>query len=86
VPGGAFLVVRIGPAASVDVSRPDRPPTYLGNLFLPIVAGHHLVMVRKLPDVPTAPGQIVWVISLDEERPFAVDSSQYPTRVAILIG
>jgi len=83
VDGAAFLSVTMLPAASVDVSTPDHKPTYFGNLFLQYGDHHHLVEVRKLVDVP---GGVRWVIALDAERPFLVDSAVGPTRITVYIG
>jgi hypothetical protein len=41
------------------------------------------VLVRKFVDVP---GAVRWVIALDAERPFLVDSAVDPTRITVYIG
>jgi hypothetical protein len=81
--GAAFLSVTMLPAATVDVSTDDHKRTYFGNLFLQYGAHHHLVLVRKLVDVP---GGVRWIIALDAERPFLVDSAVDPTRITVYIG
>jgi hypothetical protein len=88
LPGDAFLVVKITPAASVDPTAEGQPATYTGNLALEYGDHHHLQIVRKLPD---AQDTVVWVIGLDSVRPFRVDRSEDardPTivRVSVLIG
>jgi len=81
--GEAFLSVTISPAASVDVSTEDHKRTYFGNLLLQYGEHHHLVLVRKFVDVL---GAVRWVIALDAERPFLVDSAVDPTRITVYIG
>ena len=81
--GDAFLSVTITPAASVDITQEDHPPTYSGNLLLRYGEHHHLQMIRKFDD---ALGSVRWVIALDEKRPFLVDSAADPTRITIYIG
>ena len=81
--GAAFLAVTISPAASVDITQPDTPRTYFGNLSLQYGDHHHLVLVRKFDD---ALGSVRWVIALDGKRPFLVDSAANPTRISIYIG
>jgi hypothetical protein len=83
VDGSAFLSVVMTPAASVDVTKEDRPRTYFGNLFLRYDDHHHFVVIRKFDDVL---GTVQWVIALDEKRPFVVDSAANPTRISIYIG
>jgi hypothetical protein len=83
VDGAAFLSVTISPAASVDVSTEDHKRTYFGNLLLQYGEHHHLVLVRKFVDVP---GAVRWLIALDAERPFLVDSAVDPTRITVYIG
>jgi hypothetical protein len=83
LPGAAFLVVRMSPAASVDPFTDGAPATYLGNLSLEYGDHHHLQIVRKLPDAESA---VVWVIGLDAPRPFRVDRAANPPRVTVYIG
>ncbi len=83
LPGAAFLRVTIRPAHSVDLSKPDHPHTYLGDLSLRYGDHHHLQIVRELPD---GPDSIVWVIGLDGTRPFVVDRAENPPRVTVYIG
>jgi hypothetical protein len=83
LPGNAFLLVQIAPAASNDPRVEDLPATYRGNLRLSYGENHHLEIVQKLPD---AMGTVEWVIGLDSERPFLVDSASGPPRVSVYIG
>ncbi len=81
--GNAFLSVTIAPAASVDITKQDSPPTYRGSVLLRYGEHHHLVLVRKFRD---ALGSVQWVIGLDEKRPFLVDSATDPTRISVYVG
>ena len=81
--GSAFLAVTIAPAASFDVTQPDQPRTYFGNLLLQYGEHHHLVLVQKFDD---SLGAVRWVIALDAKRPFIVDSATDPTRITVYIG
>jgi hypothetical protein len=83
LPGNAFLLVQIAPAASNDPRVEDLPATYRGNLRLSYGDIHHLEIVQKLPD---ATGTVEWVIGLDRERPFLVDAASRPARVSVYIG
>ena len=83
LPGNAFLLVQIAPAASNDPRVEDLPATYRGNLRLSYGENHHLEIVQKLPD---STGTVEWVIGLDRERPFVVDSASGPARVSVYIG
>jgi hypothetical protein len=83
LPGSAFLVVQISPASSNDPRVEEQPATYRGNLRLSYGENHHLEVVQKLPDVL---GAVEWVIGLDAERPFIVDSAAGPPRVSVYIG
>lgn len=83
IEGKVFLSVVMAPAASVDVTKPDQPMTYLGNLLLQYHEHHHLMVVEKLDDWP---GTIRWVIALDTKRPFVVDSAADPARITVYIG
>jgi hypothetical protein len=86
VPGNAFLAIMVKPAASVDISVEDHPPTYTGNLSLAYGDHHHLDVVRELPD---GDGTVNWVVGLDGVRPFRVDRARGPdgtATVTVLIG
>jgi hypothetical protein len=66
--------------------------TYRGNLRLALdKAIQHTVIVEWLdqvedttPEDPTD-DKIIWVIGLDEKRPFTVDSANQPPRINILV-
>jgi hypothetical protein len=84
LPGNAFLVVKIQPAASNDPARPEGDQqTYRGNLRLSYEGEHHLQIVQKTCD---SDGAVNWIIGLDSVRPFVVDRAQDPSRVNVLIG
>jgi hypothetical protein len=87
------LYVELMPAATKDVRNPRRPvDTYLGNLrlLLPKQIRHVNIVewVDKLPDLTPedqTDQKIVWLIGLDEKRPFTVDFASQPPRVNVLI-
>jgi hypothetical protein len=82
--GEAFLHVTFTPAASTDLSDPNRPnQTYRGNLRLRLDGMHHTEIVRKLID---GDGTVMWLIGLDVRRPFTVDAVNHPPRVNIYIA
>jgi hypothetical protein len=84
LPGSAFLVVVLKPAASTNPFGPEGDQqTYKGNLRLAYGPTHHLQIVQKLCD---GDGTVTWVIGLDGVRPFVVDRATDPIRVSILIG
>jgi hypothetical protein len=84
IPGEAFLQVTMKPASSYDTTDPAHPkPTYLGNLRLRWSQHNHLEVVQRLEDVDDS---VLWIISLDSKRPFAVDAARDPTRITIWIG
>lgn len=82
--GDAFLFVTFTPAASTDHSNESRPvQTYKGNLRLRLEDMHHTEIVRKLID---GDGTVMWLIGLDDKRPFTVDAANQPPRVSIYIA
>lgn len=82
--GEAFLFVTFTPASQFDNRDPARPiQTYKGNLLLDLDVMHHVTMVRKLID---GLGTVMWLIGLDEKRPFTVDAVSNPPRVSIFIA
>jgi hypothetical protein len=84
IQGSAFLQVTMKPAATYDTTDPAHPTkTYTGPLLLRWNQHNHLEVVREMAD--TADG-VVWIISLDGKRPFAVDAARDPTRITIWIG
>jgi hypothetical protein len=84
VPGNAFLVVQLQPAASNNPFLPEgEQQTYRGNLLLEYGPPHHLQVVQKTCD---GAGTVNWIIGLDSVRPFLVDRAENPSRVSVLIG
>lgn len=84
VPGNAFLMVTLKPAASANPFLPEgEQDTYKGNLRLSYGPMHHLEAVEKLCD---GDGTVRWAIGLDSVRPFVVDRAVDPVRVSVLIG
>ena len=84
VPGNAFLMVTMKPAASSNPFLPEgERDTYKGNLRLSYGPMHHLEAVQKLCD---GDGTVNWVIGLDSVRPFLVDRAVGPVRISVLIG
>jgi len=78
VAGRAFLVVRLEPAAGVDLTDVAAPPTYTGPASITPSGLAHVAEIRRLSDFEA---QMVWVIGLDDIRPFAVDTLTDPSRV-----
>lgn len=84
LPGEAFLVVVLKPAASSNPFLPEgEQDTYRGNLRLSYGRTHHLQIVQKTCD---GDGTVNWIIGLDGVRPFVVDRAVDPIRVSVLIG
>ena len=82
--GEAFLYVTFTPASQFDDRDPGRVvQTYKGNLLLALDGMHHVTMVRKLID---GLGTVLWIIGLDQKRPFTVDAVSDPPRVSILVA
>lgn len=82
--GDAFLFITFTPAASTDSSNEARPvQTYRGNLRLRLEDMHHTEIVRKLID---GDGTVMWLVGLDEKRPFTVDAANQPPRVSVYIA
>jgi hypothetical protein len=81
--GEAFLFVTMTPASQTDARDPGRPKqTYPGNLRLRLEDMHHAEIVRKLID---GDGTVMWLIGLDEKRPFTVDAANKPPRVTVYV-
>lgn len=89
----AVLYVEITPASTTDTRRPGRSvQTYQGNLRLRLADMGHTVIVEwidKLPDDTTpddiTDDKVIWLIGLDEKRPFTVDAANQPPRVSVLV-
>jgi hypothetical protein len=89
----AYLYVEMQPTSTVDLRfAGSGRRTYRGNLRLALdKAIQHTVIVEWLdqvedttPEDPTD-DKIIWVIGLDEKRPFTVDSANQPPRINILV-
>ena len=83
VEGSAFLVLRLEPAALVDMSIDTAPLTYTGPQdILPARTVH----VREMTVFDSYEGVLGWIIGLDEKVPFAVTTSSAPPSLVITIG
>jgi hypothetical protein len=89
----AYLYVEMQPTSTVDLRfAGSGRRTYRGNLRLALdKAIQHTVIVEWLdmvedvtPEDPTD-DRIIWVIGLDEKRPFTVDSANQPPRINVLV-
>jgi hypothetical protein len=82
VAGTAFLRVRVFPASRADLSLPEAPLTYTGPLrFDPgTVSAAEVVFVEDFE------AQMIWVIGLDAQRPFAVGTLTNPPRLYVDIA
>jgi len=83
IPGSSFLVVRLAPAAGIDLSQPDARPTYTGDR---VITPPGLAHVRQIVNTEDFEAQMVWVIGVDGTRPFVVKAISDPTRVYVDIG
>lgn len=81
VPGNAFLVIRMRPAALADLDAPGAPPTYTGPR---VIIPTDTTAIRQVAFFDAFEAQLAWVVGLDEERPFRVDSS--PDALTVTIG
>jgi hypothetical protein len=92
----AVLKVTMGPADQFDTRRPGaKKQTYGGNLRLLIPKQvRHVVIVEFLNNVPDltptdqTDNSVIWLIGLDEKRPFTVDAYNQPpdtTIVSVLV-
>lgn len=80
IAGKAFLVVRLEPAATVDLSGANPENTYTGPSKLKPAGMRTVQEIAKTGDFE---GVLTWVIGLSEERPFTVTSSGSNLTVAI---
>jgi hypothetical protein len=90
----AVLYVEFTPTSTYDGREPGAGrDTYNGNLRLLFDSEkvHHTAIVEWVqqypdvtPEVPTD-NKVVWLIGLDEKRPFTVDAAATPPRVNILV-
>ena len=82
-----MLYIEFTPAATTDGRNPGAfRDTYQGNLRLTFDADamHHTTIVEWIdrdpdvtPEIPTD-NKVVWLIGLDEKRPFTVDAASQP--------
>lgn len=79
VSGEAFLVIRFERTGTVEVTGPEGEAeftdTYVGLESIVPSGMNHLLEARI---VQAPEGMVQWVIGLDSERPFTVDSSTLP--------
>ena len=64
--------------------------TYKGNLRLALTPMNHTLIVEYLSNLPQPSpdpnqSQVVWLIGLDEKRPFTTDAADSPPRVNVLV-
>jgi len=83
IAGSSYLVVRLAPAAGVDLAQPDAPATYDGPAQITPQGLVHVREIRRLSDFE---GEIMWVIGLDGARPFTTAALSGPARVYVDIG
>jgi hypothetical protein len=83
IDGAAFLVVRLEPAATADLSGEQLTFTYKGPRRL---AGDGTRYVREVVKTGDFESVLTWTIGLSEKRPFAVITSASPPRLTIEIG
>lgn len=81
--GDAFLVLRLQPAATADVSGDDLTFTYTGPRRLRPDDAHFVREVVKSGDFEAV---VSWVIGLPEERPFTVSTASSPPRLIVDVG
>jgi hypothetical protein len=81
--GAAFLVVRIEPAATADISGNGLVFTYKGpRRFKPDGTSH----VRELVKSGDFESVVTWAVGLDGRRPFSVTTSASPPQLVVEIG
>jgi len=83
IAGKAFLVVRLEPAATADLSGSRPENTYTGSSRLEPPG---MRAVREVVKTGDFEGVLTWVIGLSSERPFTVTSSASPTSLTVVIG
>ena len=83
VQGSAFLVITFPHASGVDLSGVDATQTYTGPESIVPTGLTSVREVRRLEDFEAV---LVWVIGIDQMRPFTVGQLTGPPRVYIDIG
>jgi len=88
----AVLYVELQPTSDVDRRfAGSGRQTYKGNQRLAFENMKHTVIVEWVKDyedtTPEDPtdDKLIWVIGLDEKRPFTVDSANQPARVSVIV-
>jgi hypothetical protein len=82
----AVLEVVMHPAAESNAGS----LTYKGNLRLALQPMNHTLIVEYLSSLPQPSpdpnqSQVVWLIGLDQKRPFTTDAANGPPRVSVLV-
>jgi hypothetical protein len=83
IAGNAFLVVRLEPAATADISGAQLERTYTGPRTITPSGLHFVRQVTKTGDFEAV---LTWAIGLSKQRPFKVTSSGSPPRLTIELG
>ena len=83
VDGSAFLVVRLAPAATANLSGSKLKFTYTGPRRLRPERTRFVREVVKTGDFESV---VTWAIGLREERPFRVETSKSPPRLTVVVG
>jgi hypothetical protein len=83
IAGNAFLVVRLEPAATADLTGAQLEYTYTGP---PKITPSGMRYVREIRKTGDFEGVLTWAIGLSGQRPFTVTSSGSPTTLTIEIG
>jgi hypothetical protein len=83
VEGKAFLVVRLEPAATADLTKTPLEITYAGPRRVP---GDDTTYVSEVVKTGDFEAVLRWTIGLTEKRPFTVIESASPPRLTIEIG
>jgi len=83
IAGNVFLVVRLEPAATADLSGSKLKLTYTGPRKITPAGMHYVREITKTGDFEAV---LRWTIGLSEKRPFKVTTSGSPPRLTIEIG
>jgi hypothetical protein len=78
----AFLVVRLEPSGSADLSKPDAPQTYDGPRDID-VGGRILKHLKVSCDFEAV---VTWIVGLDARHEFSVFTLDDPSRIVIDIS
>jgi len=82
VAGSAYLVLRLSPVATVNLSVDPFVITYDGpNSLVPDTGP-----VKEVRSLGSFEAQTTWAIGVDERRPFAVAATSDPMRLVVTIG